>query len=64
MEQSKKHYLPLICRTQHIPELSEMPLQVPAASRWLKWLSGTTVPEPEDKYIVKIPRDSGSLLGV
>lgn len=43
-------YPPLVSLTQDILELSEMPLQVPAASRWLKWPSDTAAQESADKY--------------
>lgn len=46
-------YPPLVSLTQDTLELSGMPLQVPAASRWLKWTSDTAAQESADRHMNK-----------
>lgn len=46
-------YPPLVSLMQDTPELSGMPLQVPAASRWLKWPSDRAAQESAEKHRIK-----------
>lgn len=46
-------YPPLVSLMQDTLELSGTPLQVPAASRWLKWTSDTAAQESADRHVNK-----------